>query len=385
MNISPGALSKQAIKILPVSGFRDIGKFIDVPWQIYANDPMWVPPLRLERRLHFSRFNPYFKHAHWQGWIAYHNGQPVGRISAQIDTLHQQRYGAGTGHFGMLESINDSIVFSALMQTAETWLVERGVSHISGPFNFSINQECGVLVQGFDTPSVFMMPYSAKWYAELLEQYGYIPCKDLLAYWLETDFEPPSAMRAIERKYQSQIQIRTLRRDRFNEEIEIMRSIFNEAWSDNWGFVPFTKEEFAELGDSLRWLVPDEYVRIAEMDGEPVAFIVILPNLNEILPTLNGRLFPFGWLQLIRKLKANTITTARVPLMGVRKRFHNTLPGIALAFKVIDALRKIVHAKGIQHVELSWILEDNLSMRSILERIGAREYKRYRIYEKILA
>ncbi|MDF0678132.1 MAG: hypothetical protein P0107_03400 [Nitrosomonas sp.] len=163
-----------------------------------------------------------------------------------------------------------------------------------------------------------------------------------------------------------------------------MRDIFNDAWSDNWGFVPFTQEEFAELGSSLRWLVPDKFIQIAEIDGMPVAFIAVLPNLNEILPVLNGKLLPLGWLHLINKLKSASITTGRVPLMGVRKQFHHTLPGIALAFKVISAAKRAIWEKGIRHVELSWILEDNQPMRAILEKIGGREYKRYRIYEKTL-
>lgn len=377
--------TERKVEIIPVSGFRGIRRFIDVPWRLYADDPIWVPPLRLERWLHFSRFNPYFKHAQWQGWIACRGGQPVGRISAQIDELHRERYGPDTGHFGMLESVRDEVVFSSLIQVAESWLIERGAHQITGPFSFSINQECGALVQGFDTPPVFMMPYSPEWYTGLLEQNGYRPCKDLLAYWLMTDFEPPPAMQVIDRKYQHQIQVRPLQRSRFNEEIEIMRDIFNDAWSDNWGFVPFTKEEFAELGSSLRWLVPDEFIQIAEMGGVPVAFMAVLPNLNEVLPALNGKLFPFGLFTLINKLKSGSITTGRVPLMGVRKQFHNTLPGIALAFKVIDAPRKFIKSRGIGHVELSWILEDNQSMRAILEKIGGREYKRYRIYEKSLA
>jgi len=384
MKLSPSRQAKGEIEIIPVSGFRGIGKFIDVTWRLYADDPLWVPPLRLERRLHLSRFNPYFRHAQWQGWIACRDNQPVGRISAQIDELHQQRYGMDTGHFGMLESIRDEAVFSRLIQIAESWLVERGVRQISGPFNFSINQECGLLAQGFDTPPVFMMPYSPQWYTSLLEQNGYHPCKDLLAYWLVTDFDPPPAMQAIDRKYRHQIRIRPLQRNRFNEEIEIMRDIFNDAWSDNWGFVPFTREEFADLGSSLRWLVPDEFIQIAEIDGVPVAFIAVLPNLNEILPALNGKLFPFGWLHLVNKLKSSSITTGRVPLMGVRKQFHHTLPGIALAFKVISAAKRATWEKGIRHVELSWILEDNQPMRAILEKIGGREYKRYRIYEKTL-
>jgi len=373
------------IYIHPVSTFREIGEFISVPWKIYTEDPMWVPPLRLERRLHFSKFNPYFKHAHWQGWIAYRNKLPVGRISAQIDRLHRQYHGPDTGHFGLLECIDDERVFFELMQAAENWLTTQGVRQISGPFNFSINQECGVLVEGFDTPPVFMMPHSPKWYALLIEQYGYQPRKDLLAYWIEADFEAPRVMHALVRKYSGRIQIRTLRRDKFSQEIEILRDIFNDAWSENWGFVPFTKEEFAELGSALRWLVPAEFIQIAEVDGFPAAFMAVLPNLNEVLLKLNGKLFPFGWLQLIKQLKSCSITTARIPLMGVRKQFHHTPLGMILAFKVIDAPRKAILAHGIRGVELSWILEDNHSMRAILEKIGGREYKRYRIYEKILS
>lgn len=374
-----------SVEIKPVSSFRETGIFIDIPWRLYADNPLWVPPLRLERRLHLSKkFNPYFKHAQWQGWIAYQHDQPVGRISAQIDTLYQQRYGQDTGHFGMLESINDGVVFSGLIHTAENWLREKGVRHINGPFNFSINQECGLLVQGFEMPPVVMMPYSPEYYPHLLVQNGYRPCKDLLAYRIDTDFEPPSAMLAIERKYQKRIQIRKLRRDHFSKDIEIMRTIFNDAWSDNWGFVPFTREEFAELGSSLRWLVPDEFIQIAELDGSPAAFMATLPNLNEVLPALNGRLFPSGLFHLIKRLKSHSITSARVPLMGVRKQFHHTLPGIALAFKVIDAPRKAAFARGIRQVELSWILEDNLPMRTILEKIGGELYKRYRIYEKTI-
>lgn len=372
------------IYVHPVTSYREMGTFIDIPWQIYANDPMWVPPLRLERRLHFSRFNPFLEHAEWQAWIAYKGKQPVGRISAQVDTLHRQRYGADTGHFGSLECINDSEVFAKLMHTAETWLAERGTRQVTGPFNLSINQECGILVEGFETPPVVMMPHSPKWYGPLLEQCGYQPAKDLLAYWIAVDFEPPRIMRTVIQKFSKQIKLRTLRRDRFSEEMEILRDIFNDAWSENWGFVPFTQSEFAELGNSLRWLVPSEYIQVAEVEGVPVAFMAALPNLNEIFAQLNGNLFPTGWLRLIKHLKSNTVQTARIPLMGVRKQFHNTPLGMALAFTVIDAPREIGLVRGIKKVELSWILEDNKPMRSILETIGCQEYKRYRLYRKTL-
>ncbi|CAE6500298.1 MAG TPA: N-acetyltransferase [Nitrosomonas nitrosa] len=375
---------RKVIHIHPVTSYRDMSTFIDLPWQIYADDPMWIPPLRLERRLHYSKFNPFFAHAKWQAWIAYKNGRAVGRISAQIDALHRQRYGADTGHFGSLECIQDVTVFAELIQTAEQWLATQGTHRVSGPFNLSINQECGVLVEGFDTPPVVMMPHSPRWYDTFLQQCGYRPAKDLLAYWVEVDFTPPRVMRTITQKHANQIKLRTLRHDRFDEEMEILRDIFNDAWSDNWGFVPFTQAEFAELGNSLRWLVPIEFIQIAEVGGKPVAFMAALPNLNEVFAELNGRLLPFGWFHLIKRLKSKSIRTARIPLMGVRKQFHHTSLGMALAFMVIDAPRQAGLARGIKEVEMSWILEDNQAMRSILKSIGSREYKRYRLYEKTL-
>ncbi len=372
------------ITIHPVSSRHEMKTFIDIPWHIYADDPMWVPPLRLERRLHFSKFNPFFKHAEWQAWIAYRNNLPVGRISAQIDQLHRQRYGEDTGHFGLLESINDTEVFAALTYTAETWLAERNTKHVSGPFNLSINQECGVLVEGFDTPPTVMMPHSPKWYGRLIEEQGYQPLKDLLAYWIKLDFEAPRVMQLLVEKFSNRIHLRPLRRNKFKEEIEMLRDIFNDAWSENWGFVPFTEAEFSDLGNTFRLLLKDEYIQIAEVDGVPAAFLIGLPNLNEIFPKLDGSLFPFGWIHMIKKLKYGEITTGRIPLMGVRKQFQNTPLGITLAFMVIDAPRKFGFSKGFREMELSWILEDNKTILEMLERVGGRLYKRYRLYEKTL-
>jgi hypothetical protein len=368
----------------PVASRHDIGVFIDVPWRIYIDDPMWVPPLRLERRFHFSRFNPFFKHGEWQAWIAYRNNQPVGRISAQIDQLHRQRYGPETGHFGLFECIDDLEVAAVLMRAAEEWLAARHTRHVTGPFNLSINQECGVLVDGFDTPPMVMMPHSRRWYGRLLEEQGYRPVKDLLAYWVEVDFKVPRLMSALIAKFSDQVRLRPLRRDKFSEEMEILRDIFNDAWSENWGFVPVTKAEFAELGTSLRLLVPDDCIQIAEVDGVPSAFMVALPNLNEIFAELDGSLFPFGWVKLSRIKSKGAVRTGRIPLMGVRKQFHNTPLGMALAFMVIDAPKKLARAVGVEAVELSWVLEDNKPMRAVLDSLGCREYKRYRIYGKTL-
>lgn len=376
--------ARQAVTAHPVTSRNDIGVFIDVPWRIYVDDPMWVPPLRLERRFHFSRFNPFFKHGEWQAWIAYRNNQPVGRISAQIDQLHRQRYGPETGHFGLFECIDDAEVAAVLVRAAEEWLAARHTRHVTGPFNLSINQECGVLVDGFDTPPMVMMPHSRRWYGRLLEEQGYQPVKDMLAYWVEVDFKVPRLMSALIAKFSDQVRLRPLRRDRFSEEMEILRDIFNDAWSENWGFVPFTKAEFAELGTSLRLLVPDDCIQIAEVDGVPSAFMVALPNLNEIFAELDGSLFPFGWVKLSRIKSRGAVRTGRIPLMGVRKQFHNTPLGMALAFMVIDAPKKLARAVGVEAVELSWVLEDNKPMRAVLDSLGCRQYKRYRIYGKTL-
>lgn len=372
------------IIVRPVNTFQDMGHFINVPWLVYKDDPNWVPPLRLERRLHYSKLNPFFEHAKWKAWVAYKENQAVGRISAQIDFLHRQRYGEHTGQFGSLECINDEAVFAALISTAEQWLVEHQAQLITGPFNLSINQECGVLVEGFDTPPVIMMPHSPRWYDPLLHQHGYQSARDLLAYWVDINFTAPKTMQIINQRYSHQIKLRTLRRKYFKEEMEILRDIFNDAWSENWGFVPFTEAEFSELGNSLRWLVPEDYIQIAELEGKPVAFMAAIPNLNEIFKQLNGDLFPFGWIRLIQLLKSRTINTGRIPLMGVRKQYQKSPIGLALAFAVIDAPRQIGIDRGVKAVEMSWILEDNLPMRSILKSIGCKEYKRYRLYEKTL-
>lgn len=372
-------------QVLAVRTRRDLGRFIDLPGDIYADDPAWIPPLRIERRFHFSRFNPFIEHGRWQAWVALKEGRPVGRISAQVDDLHRERYGANTGHFGLLEAVEDPAVVAELVRVAETWLRRQGTRRVTGPFNFSINQECGLLVEGFETPPVIMMPHGRQWYAPFLEQQGYLPAQDLLAYRVNVDFRPPPVMRLLSQRYGQRVKLRTLRRRRLVEEMEILRDIFNDAWSLNWGFVPFTAAEFAEFGRGLRLFVPDEFVQIAELDGEPVAFIVALPNLNEALKDLGGRLLPSGWFKLWLRLKRRQIRTGRVPLMGVRKRFQNRPIGMALAFLVIGAVKRELLAGGIEEVEMSWILEGNSGMRNILDSIGSTLYKRYRIYEKELS
>ena len=380
-------MSKQpadTISIQPVSldNKADVRRFIRVPWSIYANDPLWVPPLVLERQQHLSPRNPYFQHARLKAWVAVRNGEAVGRISTQIDALHQARYGDTTGFFGLLEAIDDEAVFAALVDTAANWLREQGMIRIRGPFSLSINDECGLLVEGFETPPYIMMSHAPPYYASRLEQLGFEKAKDLLAYVIHPTYETPKVVKNLMSRANKRIRVRPMERSRFQEELRTLQNIFEDAWSENWGFIPFTAEEFAEVGRNLKLLVHEELVQIAEVDGVPAAMMVTFPNVNEAIQDLNGSLFPLGWLKLLWRLKVTGVKTGRIALMGVRKQYQNSLLGSALAFSVIEATRPPVIRRGIREVEMSWILEDNNGMRRILETIGARVSKRYRIYEK---
>ncbi|GJL61380.1 MAG: DNA-binding protein [Nitrospirales bacterium] len=379
---STTSTERSSFRIVPVEDARAVEQFIRVPWPIYTHDACWVPPLLLERKQHLSTHNPYFAHATTQLWIAYRNHQPVGRISAQIDHFHQERYQDLTGFWGMLEAHDDQDVFHALLQTAEQWLQEKGIRQARGPFNFSINQECGLLIHGLQTPPMVMMGHARPYYRQHVESHGYRKAKDLLAYSVDLDFEIPPIMQKAIRKAESSVTFRSLQRSDFKQELAIIRSIFEEAWSNNWGFIPFSDQEFAALGQELRWLVDDSFVQIAEVDGVPEAMLVAFPNVNEIIRDLNGRLFPIGWVKFLWRLKVSRPHTARVALMGVRKKYQGTPLGAVLAFGMIDTVRQAGRSWGIKQVELSWILEDNIGMNNMLKAIGCEPYKTYRIYEK---
>ena len=375
-----------ALQVLEVKGKAALDQFIRVPWSIYRDDPNWVPPLIVERRGALSEKNPFFEHAEWCAWTAVRSGVPVGRISAQIDRLFLETQHEATGFFGLIEAPDDPEIFSALFTTAENWLRSRGLKRVLGPFNLGINQEIGILVEGFETPPFIMMGHSPRYYAAALERQGYRAEQDILAYLLPTSgFVVPPAMQALLRRQAQRIGARVFRRARRVEELEVMREIFNDAWSDNWGFVPFTRAEFQAIGKELLMLVPDDYIRIAEVDGQPAAFIVMLPNINEAIRDLDGRLMPWGWLKLLWRLKVRSPRTARVVLMGVLKKYQNTRLGPALAFLTIGGLEVPGKGRGIEQVELSWVLESNMGMRNIAEQVGGRVSKRYRMYGKELA
>lgn len=374
----------EPLRIVPVQTSGDLRRFIKVPWHIYAGEPNWIPPLLVEQRHQFGKKNPFFQHARAQYWIAYRGAQPVGRISAQVDDLHIERYEDATGHFGLLEAVNDPEVFARLFATAEGWLREQGMQRVIGPFNLSINGDIGLLIDGFDTPPMFLMSHGHPYYDARVAEQGYRKTKDVVAYLLDPTLTPPDVMRESARRADSsgRIRFRPLRLAQLRDDLTILGDIFNDAWSQNWNFVPFTPAEFDDLGSSLKLFVPPEFVQIAEIDGRPAAMIVIVPNVGECIRDLNGRLLPFGWARLLWRLKRRGPRSARVALMGVRKEYHRSTLATALAFGLINAAREPILKRQIERLELSWTLEDNHPMRRIKERLGARKYKTYRLYEK---
>jgi hypothetical protein len=377
-------LSDSSLQIVKVEDRQNRNAFIRLPWSLYREDPMWVPPLLLERRMHISPRNPYFDHATCRFWVAYRDGKPVGRISAQVDKMHLERHRDATGFFGMLEAEQNIETFQALFNTAESWLRSQQMEHCRGPFNLSINQECGLLVAGFDTPPSMMMGHALPYYADCIEQCGYNKEKDLLAYIVEGDIEYSPTRKMLMKRAKGRYLTRPLRKKYFQEDLDIIFSIFNDAWSDNWGYVPLTKKELEHLADDLKLLINDKLVSIAEVDGEPAAFIVALPNLNEVIQDCNGKLLPFNWLKILWRLKVKYPETMRVMLMGVLSKYQNSMLGAALAYEVIADVQREAIKCGIKKVELSWVLEDNLAMRNIMSDGGAREYKTYRIFRKDL-
>lgn len=364
----------------------DRRQFIGFPYDLYADDPAWVPPLLTEQRHQFSPRSPFFQHAKVQLWVAYRNGQPVGRITAQVDDLRIERYNDATGHFGALEAIDDPAVFAALLGTAEAWLRAQGMRSVLGPFNLSINGDIGCLIEGFEVAPVFLTGHGKRYYRARVEEQGYRKAKDVVAYRVDPMLPPPRTMieGARRARESARIRFRPIDMKRLKSETAVISEIFNDAWTNNWGFVPFTEAEFAELGDALRYLVPPELVQFAEVDGEPAAMLVIVPNLNEFIGDLNGRLLPFGWLRLVSRVWRGTPRSARVALMGVRRKYQHSLLTMGIGFGLIEAVRQPVIDRQIECMEMGWVLEDNFPMLRIMRLLGGQPCKTYRVYEKAL-
>jgi GNAT superfamily N-acetyltransferase len=373
----------QPVTVTPVLTKADRKAFLDLPFRLYRNDPNWVPPLYLERNEHLDpKKNPYFQHAEVQLFLARRGAETVGRISAQLCRLRTERYRDGVGQFGFLEAEDDPQVFGALLRAASDWLKARGATRIQGPFSFSVNDEMGLLVDGFTTPPSMMMGHALHYYAQRMEEQGFAKAKDVLAYdFTDTGSLPRAVESALKKVTQSdEVSVRPLDKKNLMKELEIIVSISNDAWSENWGFVPWTQEEMVALGNNLKMLVTGDYIAIGEHKGQPIAMAVTLPNINDWIKPLGGRLLPFGWARVMAKLFSPP-RAIRIPLMGLRKSYHGTPLGAALTMATIARVRNYHAGRGTRHAELSWILEDNMPMRHMIESFGGKPYKTYRIYE----
>lgn len=372
-----------SVEIIPVGSKAEMDRFIRLPARLYRGDPHFVPPLLLERSEALSpKKNPYFQHAEAQFFLARRGGRDLGRISAQIDTLVGD---PEVGHFGMIAAEDDAEVFAALFDAAETWLGSRGRKKVLGPFNLSINEETGLLVDGFDTPPMMFMGHDPQYAGARIEARGYAKAKDLIAYLYDLEHElPKAARRLIDRRKPEAMIVRHLDMRRYDQEFANITAVFNDAWSQNWGFIAFTPAEILHMARSLKPIIDPSCVAIVEMNGEAVGFGITLPNLNEAIADFGGRLLPFNWIKLLWRLKRGT-RTGRTPLMGVRRSYSGGLLGGLVPFLIMDSMRKGLRARGMEKVELSWILEDNRPMRHIIESLGAIPYKTYRVYGKTLA
>jgi hypothetical protein len=381
------------LTIREANGGADARAFVDLPFRLYADDPNWVPPLKREAlALITPAKNGWYSHAKGQLFLAKRGGRVVGRISAHIDTLAltmpaEQGFGPGVGQWGYLDA-EDSATAAALIARAEGWLRDQGMRRALGPISASIWEEPGLLVEGFDHPPTVMMGHHKPEYRGWIEAAGYERVKRLVTYDLDITQEfPPIVRRIIQSGEKNpRIRIRKVDKRRFDEEAAIILAILNDAWSSNWGFVPLTPPEIKDVGVKLKPIVYDDLIRIAELDGRPVAFMITLPDLNEAIKPLGGSLLPFGWAKLLLWLRAPKVRTMRVPLMGVVKELQASRMASQLAFMMIEYIRRAsVERYGATRGEIGWILEDNQGMVAIAETLVARINKQYVIYGKDLA
>jgi hypothetical protein len=375
------------VTIRTVEDAADRKAFVDLAYALNRDDPNWVPPLKTEvHGLIDPRTNPWFEHAEARFFLAEREGRPVGRISAQVDKLVLEHMGPGIGQWGMFEA-TDAEVGNELIHRAEAWLRGRDMSRSMGPFSLSIWDEPGLLIKGHDHPPMVMMGHNNAEYEAWIEAAGYVKAKDLFTYDLEVTAPfPPIVQRIVAAGEKNpRIRIRRTVKKNFEAEARLLLGILNDAWSDNWGFVPLTEAEIAYAGKKLKPIVLEDMILVAEYDGEPVAFMMALPDINQFLRDLDGSLFPFGWAKLLWRLRRMRPAGGRVPLMGVVKRLHSTRLASQLAFMMIEQIRQAGTGHyGISRAEVGWVLEDNGPMISIAQAIESDVNRIYRIYEKPL-
>ena len=381
--------------IRPVSSKQERKAFVDFVWEVYKDDPAWIPPLKTEvHALLDPKKNPWFGHGRAALFLATRAGRIVGRISAQVDDLVQVHMESGLGQWGLFEAL-DGDVAAALIAHAEQWLRAEGMTKAHGPISISIWDEPGLLIDGFDQPPMVMMGHHRPAYRGWIEAAGYVKAKDLYTYELDIRIDMvPVIDRLIKAGEKNpRIRIRKVDKSKFASEAAIIMGLLNDAWSDNWGFVPLTDAEIAYAGKKLKPIIFEDLVRIAEVATgpeadakfEPAAFMITIPDVNEMIADLNGRLFPFGWAKLLWRLRNPRTRRVRVPLMGVAKKLQGTRIAGQLAFMLIEFTRRSCVGKyGVHTGEFGWVLDDNQGMMSIAQLPGANINHTYRIFERTL-
>jgi GNAT superfamily N-acetyltransferase len=371
------------VSVRPVTSRGDLSRFIKLPWRLYANEPLWVAPLLSERKRHLDRKrNPFFEHAEAEYFLAWRGGRPVGRISAHIDRRFNEFHANEWGMFGFFEAERDPEIAEALLEAAESWLRERGRDRMVGPMDFSTNHECGLLVEGHEHRPQILEFWHHPYYASQLEGCGLAKAMDLIKWEMDgSDREGvlPVIFELAKRvEPEHGIKVRHMRRRDFDAEVRRFMEVYNSAWEHNWGFVPLTEAELAAYAKELKPILDENWALVAEKDGETVAAALTLPDYNQVLAKLNGRLLPLGWLKALRARKH--IDAVRVFALGVKPAYQHT--GVAAALYVEQFDMAVTTPQ--HHAEIGWVLENNIPMNRAIEAAGARAIKRYRVYEKAL-
>lgn len=374
------------ITVEPVRTKPDLEEFIRLPWRIYKGNPHWVPPLlMIERQRLDAKHNAFFKHADVQLFLARKDGRVAGRISAQVDREHIRYHNEQIGFFGFFEADDDPDVARALLTTAEAWLRERGMERIRGPLSFSVNGEIAFLVEGFDESPLPLMTYTQPYYLPLMEGAGYEKVKDVHAWKWRSQPVPDGAPRRMveELRKKPGVTARRARMKDFRKEVDTILQLYNDAWSENWGFVPATEAEADEMSRELKMVVDTAIIPIVEVNGVPAGVALALPNVNWAMKPLNGHLFPFGWLRFLWRLKVRRPKSGRLLLLGIKKEFR-TREYAGLAYLLCDELYRGANQRGYEWAEFGWTLEDNHLINSLIKKVGAEHSKTYRLYEKAL-
>jgi hypothetical protein len=371
------------IRTIPLGG--DLRPFLDLVDYIYRDDPSFVRPLDLELKDRLSKKNPFFAHAEGTCFTAFRNGKPVGRVTAQIDHAHLDRHRDGAGFFGFLDTVDDADVSNALLARAGDWLKDRGMERMRGPISLNINEELGCLVEGFDTPPMVLMPHHRAYQGGLIEKAGLSKLKDFYAWRYSVGDVPRRATKAHDEiAALPELKARPVDMKNLENEVRIVMDIFNDAWMDNWGFVPLSEAELRKLAADMKLFLVPELTRLVSIDGEPAAFAIVLPNLNEAMRDLGGKLFPFGLPKLLWRLKVEKPKTARLALLGIRRKYRHVRKYAGLSTYLYVEMNRAGQRTGIQWGELSWTVEDNGPVNVGIKFMGGKIYKKYRVYERML-